>query len=73
MLNFGASKPRVKGGGPGPPGPPPGSAPGFICRSYPNFVTLSRNAQNADVNTRTIEISQCAIIDKGISSNQYAN
>ena len=22
MLNFGASKPRVKGGGPGPPGPP---------------------------------------------------
>ena len=26
MLNFGASKPRV-GGGPGPPGPPPGSAP----------------------------------------------
>ena len=26
MLNFGASKPRVKGG-PGPPGPP-GSAPG---------------------------------------------
>ena len=24
MLNFGASKPRVKGGpGPGPPGPPP--------------------------------------------------
>ena len=27
MLNFGASKPRVKGGA-GPPGPPPGSAPG---------------------------------------------
>ena len=26
MLNFGASKPRVRGG-PGPPGPPPGSAP----------------------------------------------
>ena len=26
MLNFGASKPRVKGG-PGPPEPPPGSAP----------------------------------------------
>ena len=26
MLNFGASKPRVKGG-PGPPGPPSGSAP----------------------------------------------
>ena len=25
MLNFGASKPRVRGG-PGPPGPPPGSA-----------------------------------------------
>ena len=29
MLNFGASKPRVRGG-PGPPGPPPGSAPGGI-------------------------------------------
>ena len=28
MLNFGASKPRVRGG-PGPPGPPPGSAPAF--------------------------------------------
>ena len=28
MLNFGASKPRVRGG-PGPPGPPPGSAPDF--------------------------------------------
>ena len=28
MLNFGASKPRVRGG-PGPPGPPPGSAPEF--------------------------------------------
>ena len=27
MLNFGASKPRVKGG----PGPPPGSAPGVKC------------------------------------------
>ena len=27
MLNFGASKPRVRGGGPGPRGPPPGSAP----------------------------------------------
>ena len=26
MLNFGASKPRVRGG-PGPQGPPPGSAP----------------------------------------------
>ena len=26
MLNFGASKPRVRGG-PGPRGPPPGSAP----------------------------------------------
>ena len=26
MLNFGASKPRVKGG-PGPPEPPPGSSP----------------------------------------------
>ena len=29
MLNFGASKPRVRGG-PGPPGPPPGSAPGRV-------------------------------------------
>ena len=29
MLNFGASKPRVKGG-PGPPGPPPGSAPELL-------------------------------------------
>ena len=30
MLNFGASKPRIKGGGgPGPRGPPPGSAPVF--------------------------------------------
>ena len=27
MLNFGASKPRVKGGALGPRGPPPGSAP----------------------------------------------
>ena len=29
MLNFGASKPRVRGG-PGPPGPPPGSAPASL-------------------------------------------
>ena len=28
MLNFGASKPRVKGGGARAPGAPPGSAPG---------------------------------------------
>ena len=28
MLNFGASKPRVRGG-PRPPGPPPGSAPDY--------------------------------------------
>ena len=33
MLNFGASKPRVKRG-PGPPGPP-GSAPGFL----PDLIT----------------------------------
>ena len=33
MLNFGASKPRVRGG-PGPPGPPPGSAPDPTCPDY---------------------------------------
>ena len=35
MLNFGASKPRVRGG-PGPPGPPPGSAP-VDCLSVHEF------------------------------------
>ena len=34
MLNFGASKPRVKGG-PGPPGPP-GSAPECILVAKKN-------------------------------------
>ena len=29
MLNFGASKPRVKGGGARAPGAPPGSTPEF--------------------------------------------
>ena len=34
MLNFGASKPRVRGGGPGPRGPPPGSAPAFTQTEF---------------------------------------
>ena len=35
MLNFGASKPRVRGG-PGPPGPPPGSAAAqFVSLALP--------------------------------------
>ena len=45
MLNFGASKPRVKGG-PGPPGPP-GSAPvtGFLLVSmgYDKYINLTCN------------------------------
>ena len=45
MLNFGASKPRVRGG-PGPPGPPPGSAPalGHILDTYLDSIPGS----NAD-------------------------
>ena len=35
MLNFGASKPRVRGG-PGPPGPPPGSAPVVYLPTVPH-------------------------------------
>ena len=40
MLNFGASKPRVRGG-PRPPGPPPGSAPELIF----DFVDLLLHQQ----------------------------
>ena len=44
MLNFGASKPRVRGG-PGPPGPPPHSAPeGKILKE----VKISWNQPIAD-------------------------
>ena len=40
MLNFGASKPRVKGG-PGPPGPPPGSAP--VCTDIGNhYINIDK-------------------------------
>ena len=40
MLNFGASKPRVKGG-PGPPGAPPGSAPGAVQDKHYGAQLLS--------------------------------
>ena len=55
MLNFGASKPRVRGGGPGPRGPPPGSAAvislsrvyGYAnnsCRDpHANFITCEKH------------------------------
>ena len=50
MLNFGASKPRVRGG-PGPRGPPPGSAPDtgvefgyagkLFCATNPSSLNLT--------------------------------
>ena len=46
MLNFGASKPRVKGG-PGPPGPP-GSAPEiFTKRIFLLLLNIIGNTKDA--------------------------
>ena len=46
MLNFGASKPRVKGG-PGPPGPPPGSAPAKPVRYVMRRVDIVHKSHSA--------------------------
>ena len=40
MLNFGASKPRVKGGARAP-GAPPGSAPGCSCQYYSGYLVFN--------------------------------
>ena len=57
MLNFGASKPRVKGG-PGP-GPPPGSAPEYLLHKCKRGNTEARGAPECYSDTVRILPSSC--------------
>ena len=54
MLNFGASKPRV-GGGPGPPGPPPGSAPGSIHLTVLHLLHSVNDDPVADLHNKILD------------------
>ena len=47
MLNFGASKPRVRGG-PGPPGPPPGSAADINATTITNWIQSCLTKESRD-------------------------
>ena len=58
MLNFGASKPRVRGRGPGPWGPPPGSAPAFrrkneFAKAYGAVMSTLTVTQNSSLSPST--------------------
>ena len=70
MLNFGASKPRVKGG-PGPPGPP-GSAPATgnaLAFKFKGFINVQLNVFPA--RSRTSYAQQECLIVTDLNKNGF--